>query len=78
MTTFLYKLFPRLKSITKRQKLKFSLLLLSTYMAIFGAYFKINDRPNSDLILGSAMIIQFISIVGSLSKWPIHKTITEV
>ncbi|REG84656.1 hypothetical protein [Algoriphagus antarcticus] len=78
MITLLYKLFPKLNSLTKRQKLMFRLLLLSVSMVFFGAYFKINDRPNADLILGSAMIIHFISIVGLLSKWASYRTKSEV
>lgn len=78
MTILLYKLFPQLNKLTKRQKLMFRLLLLSVYLLIFGAYFKITDRPNTDLILGSAIILHIISIVGLLSKWAKYRTISEV
>tara|TARA_R110002012_G_scaffold321684_1_gene550657 strand:- start:35805 stop:35954 length:150 start_codon:yes stop_codon:yes gene_type:complete len=47
-------------------------------MIFFGAYFKINGKPNTDLILGSAMILQVFSIVGLLSKWAKYRTISEV
>lgn len=78
MNFILYKLFPRLNSLTKRQKLMFRLLLLSVGIAAMGAYFKITDRPNTDLVLGSAIILQVISIAGFLSKWASYKTRSEV
>lgn len=78
MINLLYKLFPVLNNLTKRQKLMFRLLILSVTMIFFGAYFKINDKPNTDLILGSAMILQVFSIVGLLSKWAKYRTISEV
>lgn len=78
MITLLYKLFPKLNSLTKRQKLMFRLLLISVSMAFFGAYFKIIDLPNADLILGSAMLLQVLPIVGLLSKWAKYRTISEV
>ncbi|SFU04086.1 hypothetical protein SAMN04489724_3544 [Algoriphagus locisalis] len=78
MINLLYKLFPNLNNLSKRQKLMFRILLISISMVIFGAYFKIIDRPNADLILGSAMILQIISIIGLLSKWAKYRTITEV
>ncbi|PZX53251.1 hypothetical protein [Algoriphagus chordae] len=78
MINLLYKLFPVLNNLTKRQKLFFRLLLLSVSAAFFGAYFKINDLPNADLILGSAMILQVISIAGLLSKWGKKRTKSEV
>ncbi|MEB2776642.1 hypothetical protein SYJ56_15060 [Algoriphagus sp. D3-2-R+10] len=78
MINLLYKLFPRLNSLTKRQKLMFRLLLLSMSMAFFGAYFKISDNPNADLILGSSMILQVVSIAGLLSKWASYRTRSEV
>ena len=74
----LYKLFPVLNNLTQRQKLMFRLLLLSVTMIFFGAYLKINNKPNTDLILGSTMILQVFSIVGLLSKWAKYKTISEV
>jgi len=46
----------------------FRLLIISVTMLLFGAYYKINDQPNADIIIGSAMIIQLISIIGLLSK----------
>ncbi|WP_339701315.1 hypothetical protein [Algoriphagus aquimarinus] len=78
MINLLYKLFPRLNNLTKRQKLMFRLLLLSVSVMFFGAYFKINGKPNTDLILGSAMILQVISIVGLASKWASYRTRSEV
>ncbi|RAI87021.1 hypothetical protein [Algoriphagus yeomjeoni] len=77
MTNLIYKLFPRLNSLTKRQKLMFRLLLLSVSMMLFGAYFKIGGKPNTDLILGSAMVIHVISIVGLVSKWAKYRTVSE-
>jgi intracellular septation protein A len=78
MIIFLFEIFPRLGSLTKRQKLMFRLLLLSVSIVFFGAYFKINGKPNTDSILGSAMILQVISIVGLVSKWAKNRTISEV
>ncbi|PZX54714.1 hypothetical protein LV84_02868 [Algoriphagus ratkowskyi] len=78
MNFLLYKLFPSLNSLTKRQKIMFRLLLLSVSMILFGAYFKIDGKPNTDLILGSAMVIHVISIVGLMSKWAKYRTISEV
>jgi hypothetical protein len=78
MINLLYKIFPRLDRLTKRQKLMFRLLLLSVNTVFFGAYFKINDHPNADLILGTAMILHVISIVGLVSKWAKNRTISEV
>ncbi len=78
MNILFYKLFPILKNLTKRQKLMFRLLLLSVSMIFFGAYFKINGKPNPDLILGSAIILQVISIVGLVSKWAKNRTMSEV
>ncbi|WP_339867913.1 hypothetical protein [uncultured Algoriphagus sp.] len=77
MINLLYNLFPVLNNLTKRQKLMFRLLLLSVSMIFFGAYFKINDKPNTDLILGSAMLIHVISIVGLVSKWAKYRTLSE-
>jgi hypothetical protein len=42
-------------------------------MIFFGAYYKINDLPNADLILGSAMILQVLSVAGMLSKWASYR-----
>ncbi len=78
MNILFHKLFPILNDLTKRQKLMFRLLLLSLSMALFGAYLKIIDRPNADLILSSAMILHIISIIGLLSKWAKYRTISEV
>ncbi|MFC5627169.1 hypothetical protein [Algoriphagus winogradskyi] len=78
MTNFIYKLSLRLNNLTKRQKLMFRLLLISVSMMLFGAYFKINGKPNTDLILGSAMLIHFISIIGLVSKWAAYRTLSEV
>lgn len=78
MTFLIYKLFPRLNNLTKRQKLMLRLLLLSVSMTIFGAYFKITDRPNTDLILVSAMTLQVIAIIGLVSKWASDRTRSEV
>lgn len=78
MINLLYKIFPRLESLTKHQKLMFRLLLLSMSTVFFGAYFKINDHPNADLILGTAMILHVIAIVGLVSKWAKNRTISEV
>ena len=77
MINLLYKLSPTLNNLTKRQKLMFRLLLLSVTMIFFGAYFKINGKPNTDLILGSAMLIHVISIVGLVSKWAKYRTLSE-
>jgi hypothetical protein len=77
MNFIVFKLFPKLNSLTKRQKLMFRLLMISVTMLLFGAFFKITDQPNSDLILGSAMILQLISIVGLLSTWAKYRTISE-
>ncbi|WP_339758017.1 hypothetical protein [Algoriphagus aquimarinus] len=77
MINLLYKLSPKLDSLTKRQKLMFRVLLLSVSLVFFGAYFKINDHPNADLILGSAMILHVISIAGLLSKWASYRTRSE-
>ncbi len=78
MINLLYKISPVLNSLTKRQKLIFRLLLISVSMVFFGAYFKINGKPNTDLILGTAMILHVISIVGLASKWAKNRTISEV
>lgn len=78
MINLIYKLFPTLNILTKRQKLMFRLLLLSVSMILFGAYFKINGKPNTDLILGLAMVIHVISVVGLMSKWAKYRTISEV
>lgn len=77
MINLLYKLSPRLNSLTKRQKLLFRVLLLSVSAAFAGAYFKINDLPNADLILGSAMILHVISVAGLMSKWASYRTRSE-
>ncbi|WP_425636285.1 hypothetical protein ACPUEN_12690 [Algoriphagus yeomjeoni] len=77
MTYLINKLFPRINNLTKRQKLMFRLLLLSVSMILFGAYFKINGKPNTDLILGSAMVIHVISIIGLVSKWAKYRTVSE-
>jgi len=68
MNFLIYNLFPSLNNLTNRQKLMLRLLIISVTMLLFGAYYKINDQPNADIIIGSAMIIQLISIIGLLSK----------
>ncbi len=78
MNYILFKLFPQLTRLTKRQKLMLRLLLLSVSIAFFGAYFKINDLPNSDLILVSGMTLQIVSVAGLLSKWAKYRTVSEV
>lgn len=77
MNFLLYKLFPRLNNLTKRQKLMFRLLLLSLSMMLFGAFSKISGKPNTDLILGSALVIHVISIIGLVSKWAKYRTVSE-
>ncbi len=54
------------------------LLLMSFSGAILGALLKINGNPNADCILGAAILIQFISVVGLVSRWSSYRTRSEV
>ncbi len=61
----------------KRRKLMIWLLVMSFWGAILGGYFKINDNPNSDYILGLAIVFLIVAIIGLLSKWSTHLTQSE-
>ena len=63
--------------MTKRQKLMLRLLFLSFSGGIIGGYFKILDNPNSDLILGIAILFQLIAVIGLASNWSRQLTISE-
>jgi hypothetical protein len=65
------------KKLTKRQKLMLRLLFMSCSGAFIGGYFKIMDNPNSDLILGFAILFQLIAVVGLASNWSRKLTISE-
>jgi hypothetical protein len=60
--------------MTKRQKLMLRLLFLSFSGALFGGYFKINDNPNADLILGLAILFQVVAVIGLASNWSRQRT----
>ena len=53
------------------------LLFLSFSGGIIGGYFKILDNPNSDLILGIAILFQLIAVIGLASNWSRQRTISE-
>ena len=52
-------------------------MVMSFWGAILGGYFKINDNPNADLILGLAVVFQIVAIIGLLSKWSTYLTQSE-
>jgi hypothetical protein len=60
--------------MTKRQKLMLRLLFLSFSGAILGGYFKINDNPNAELILGLAILFQVVAVIGLVSNWSRQRT----
>ncbi|MDG1276579.1 MAG: hypothetical protein P8O16_04810 [Algoriphagus sp.] len=62
---------------TKRQKLMLRLLFQSFSGVFIGGCFKIMDNPNSDLILGFAILFQLIAVVGLASNWSRKLTISE-
>ncbi|MFC3879071.1 hypothetical protein ACFOSV_02735 [Algoriphagus namhaensis] len=63
--------------MTKRQKFMLRLLFLSVWGAILGGYFKLNDNPNADWILGLAILFQLISVIALASNWSRQRTISE-
>jgi hypothetical protein len=63
--------------MTKRQKLMLRLLFLSVSGALKGGYFKINDNPNAEWILGLAILFQIVAVIGLASNWSRHRTISE-
>lgn len=50
------------------------LLFLSFSGAFIGGYFKINDNPNADLILGLAILFQVVAVIGLASNWSRQRT----
>ncbi|MBY5951083.1 MAG: hypothetical protein NXH89_05885 [Cyclobacteriaceae bacterium] len=47
----------------------FKLLLLSNSAVVFGAYFKIMDNPNGELLLLIGIGLNVIGTLGIVSKW---------
>ncbi|KPQ15764.1 MAG: hypothetical protein HLUCCX10_08645 [Algoriphagus marincola HL-49] len=57
------------KTFTKRQIMMIKLLLLSNSATVFGAYFKIMDNPNGELLLLIGIGLSIIGTLGIVSKW---------